>query len=156
MKYFFVFAAVLAFSGCATFQSQKPHSMEVCKESSQEEIAALFERWNFSLESGEPEKVVENYAAGSILLPTVSNKPRFTVAEKQDYFEHFMEKKPSGKIDLSHIELGCNAAIDSGLYTFTFKETGERVQGRYTFTYRWDGTSWRISSHHSSAMPEKP
>jgi hypothetical protein len=52
------------------------------------------------------------------------------------------------------IELGCNTAIDVGLYTFTYAKTGEVIKGRYTFTYRWDGSKWLISSHHSSVMPE--
>jgi hypothetical protein len=52
------------------------------------------------------------------------------------------------------IEIGCTTAIDAGLYTFTF-ETGEQVSGRYSFTYRWDGKDWLITTHHSSAMPEK-
>jgi len=118
------------------------------------EIASLFDRWNQSLLTGEPKKVVANYAERSILLPTVSNKPRLTPAEKEDYFNHFLEKGPSGKIDLRQIEIGCNTAVDAGLYTFTFEETGEVVSGRYTYTYQWDGRNWLITSHHSSAMPE--
>ena len=49
------------------------------------DIAALFDRWNESLKTGEPAKVVDNYAERSILLPTVSNKPRLTREEKEDY-----------------------------------------------------------------------
>ncbi|MEI6633189.1 MAG: SgcJ/EcaC family oxidoreductase [Chlamydiota bacterium] len=127
---------------------------ERCKPASEVEIAALFDRWNQSLQTGDPSKVVANYAERSILLPTVSNKPRLTPAEKEDYFRHFLEKRPSGKIDLRQIEIGCNMAVDSGLYTFTFAKTGEVVNGRYSFTYRWDGSKWLIISHHSSAMPE--
>ena len=56
---------------------------------------------------------------------------------------------------MRQIELGCNSAVDSGLYTFRFAKTGATVQARYTYTYRWDGTQWLITSHHSSAMPEK-
>ncbi len=126
-----------------------------CKATSEQEIAALFDRWNQSLQTGDPHKVVANYADRSILLPTVSNKPRVTVAEREDYFQHFLQDRPSGKIDFRRIEIGCNSAVDAGLYTFTFARTGAVVKARYTYTYRWDGSQWLITSHHSSAMPEK-
>ncbi|NDE88126.1 MAG: hypothetical protein EB048_11155, partial [Gammaproteobacteria bacterium] len=51
------------------------------------------------------------------------------------------------------IQLGCNSAIDAGIYTFTFGD-GRKVQARFTYTYGWDGKQWLITSHHSSAMPE--
>ena len=127
---------------------------EVCHAASEKEIAALFDRWNGSLKTGEPKKVVANYATKSILLPTVSNKPRLTAAEKEDYFVHFLEKKPVGQIDFRTIEIDCNTAIDAGLYTFTFND-GSTVKARYTYTYKWEGKQWLITSHHSSAMPEK-
>jgi len=66
---------------------------EVCRPTSDKEIAALFDRWNASLQTGDPKKVVDNYATKSILLPTVSNKPRLTPGEKEDYFEHFLEPR---------------------------------------------------------------
>ncbi|WP_432261842.1 DUF4440 domain-containing protein [Cupriavidus sp. TMH.W2] len=153
--------ATLAFvlSGCAMNQgtpgsAQASHT-ESCKVTSEQEISALFDRWNQSLQTGDPNKVVANYAERSILLATVSNKPRLTVAEKQDYFQHFLQDRPFGKIDFRSIELGCNSAVDAGLYTFTFARTGAVVKARYTYTYRWDGRQWLITSHHSSAMPEK-
>lgn len=138
-------------------QSSGPQAArsEACRATSEQEIAALFDRWNASLQTGEPAKVVANYATKSILLPTVSNKPRLTSAEKEDYFHHFLENKPSGKIDMRMIEVGCNTAVDAGLYTFTFAKNGAVVSARYTYTYRWSGSEWLITSHHSSAMPEK-
>lgn len=159
MKLLRIAAVAFALAGCAMNQGTPGNTQtsrtESCKATSEQEIAALFDRWNQSLQTGDPRKVVANYAERSILLPTVSNKPRLTVAEKEDYFQHFLQDRPSGKIDFRSIELGCNTAVDSGLYTFTFARTGTVVKARYTYTYRWDGAQWLISSHHSSAMPEK-
>lgn len=127
---------------------------EACKSTSEAEIAGLFDRWNKTLHTGDYSKVVANYAEKSILLPTVSNTPRLTRAEKEDYFKHFLKNKPSGTIDSQTINLGCNRAIDSGLYTFTFASTGDTVKARYTYAYEWNDSEWLIISHHSSAMPE--
>ena len=159
MKLISIFLFAVIVSGCVSIQdsSTAPQAMrsESCRATSTAEIAALFDRWNASLLTLDPHKVVANYAPDSILLPTVSNKPRLTAAEKDDYFEHFLENRPAGKIDMSHIEIGCNSAVDAGLYTFTFAKTGDVVHARYTYTYHWDGSQWLITSHHSSAMPEK-
>ncbi|MEF8715164.1 MAG: DUF4440 domain-containing protein [Accumulibacter sp.] len=158
-KSFGLFFVVAALAGCASNQvaqnSAQGARTENCQAVSKAEIESLFDRWNHSLLTGDPHKVVANYAERSILLPTVSNKPRLTPAEKEDYFHHFLENRPSGKIDLRFVELGCNTALDAGLYTFTFAKTGTSVSGRYSFTYRWNGSEWLITSHHSSAMPEK-
>jgi uncharacterized protein (TIGR02246 family) len=150
---------ILVIAGCTanpmpTAGAPGAHT-ESCKAVTTAEIAALFDRWNASLLTLDPHKVVANYAPDSILLPTVSNRPRLTVAEKTDYFERILPSHPSGRIDMNHIELGCNSAVDTGLYTFTFGTTGDVVHGRYTYTYHWDGSQWLITSHHSSAMPEK-
>jgi len=153
-----LFAVAVALAGCASDQGRPAGASvagaEICRETNEPEIAALFERWNRSLLTGDPQQVAANYAERSILLPTMSNKPRLTPAEKEDYFRHFLEKRPSGRIDMRFIEIGCNTAVDAGLYTFTFAETGEEVSGRYSFTYRWNGSEWLITSHHSSVMPE--
>ena len=124
------------------------------KRSSKKEIASLFDRWNKSLKSGDPDQVVKNYAKNSILLATLANKPRLTVAEKRSYFKFFLANKPSGKINYRKIEVGYDMAVDAGIYTFTFAKTGAVVKARYTFTYRFNRNKWLITSHHSSRMPE--
>lgn len=96
-----------------------------------------------------------SYATESVLLPTLSNAPRLTLAAKEDYFKHYLAKKPAGKIDSRTIRIDCNMAFDVGLYTFTFGD-GSEVMARYTYTYTWDGEQWLITSHHPSAMLEKP
>lgn len=157
-------ALVSTLAGCAGYgpswstagtSSAQSSTAGTCKPTSQAEIANLFEDWNRALQTGDPHKVAMRYAEKSILLPTVSNKPRLTMAEKEDYFHHFLENAPSGKIDQRVIDIDCNTASDAGLYTFTFGKTGAVVKARYSYTYRWDGKSWLITSHHSSAMPEK-
>lgn len=149
------FIAIM-FAGCASVQPESASGRtEICKATNEQEIASLFDRWNRSLQTGDPQKVAANYAERSVLLPTVSDTPRLTTAGKEDYFHHFLENRPFGRIDSRTIEIGCTTAVDTGLYTFTFAKTGEVVKARYTFTYKWDGKQWLITSHHSSAMPEK-
>jgi uncharacterized protein (TIGR02246 family) len=149
-------AAGAVLAGCAsTPPASTSARSEVCQPTSEQEIAALFDRWNRSLQTGDAHKVVANYADKSVLLATVSNVPRLSAAQKEDYFEHFLENKPSGHVDSRTLDIGCNTAVDAGLYTFTFARTGAVVKARYTYTYKWDGSRWLITSHHSSAMPEK-
>ena len=129
-----------------------------CAPVSKEQIAALFDRWNASIQTKNPDEVVENYAADAVLLPTMSNKTRTTPAEIRDYFVHFLEKSPKGVINSRTIRLGCNEAFDVGTYTFTV--TGpdgktSQVPARYSFVYEFKDGKWRIAHHHSSAMPEK-
>ncbi len=130
-----------------------PQHTEVCVAASEQDIATLFDRWNESLKTGDPHKVVAHYAPKSVLLATLSSKPRFTVEEKVDYFRDFQLNQPEGRIESRTIELDCNTAIDEGLYSFTLQKTGVTVKARYTFTYKWDGTQWLITSHHSSRLP---
>jgi uncharacterized protein (TIGR02246 family) len=127
---------------------------QTCHAATEKDVAALFDRWNASLQTGDPKKVAANYAKRSILLPTVSNKPRLTHAEIEDYFVEFLKKKPTGTIDQRFIEVDCNTALDAGIYTFRFYD-GSAVKARYSYTYKWNGKQWLITSHHSSAMPEK-
>jgi uncharacterized protein (TIGR02246 family) len=152
--------ACILLAGCAAPAAHPPDGQAgmACKDSNEQEIASLFDRWNASLQTGDPRTVVANYADKSILLPTVSNQPRLSAAEKEDYFVHFLQNKPSGKIDLRFVDIGCNTAVDAGLYTFVYGTTGQVVHARYTYTYRWypelEGGKWLITSHHSSALPE--
>ncbi|MGB0414261.1 MAG: SgcJ/EcaC family oxidoreductase [Coraliomargarita sp.] len=117
------------------------------------EITSLFDKWNAALQTGEPKNVAALYETNAILLPTVSNKVRHNHAEIEDYFVAFLAKGPVGKIDESNVRTFGDVAINSGVYTFTFKD-GASVQARFTYVYRWNGQDWKIVEHHSSAMPE--
>jgi uncharacterized protein (TIGR02246 family) len=147
MKKYLLAASVIALMAT-------PALAEECAPVTKPQVEQLFDRWNASLATLDPEKVVENYAPDAVLLPTLSNKPRLTQEERKKYFVDFLKKHPQGKIDSRTIKLGCNEALDTGIYTFTLKD-GAKVPARYTFTYEFKDGKWLISSHHSSAMPEK-
>ena len=117
------------------------------------EITVLFDEWNSALQTGDPKKVAVLYETNGILLPTVSNKVRHNHEEIEDYFVHFLANGPVGKIDEENVRTFGQLAINSGVYTFTFKD-GSAVQARFTFVYWWNGERWMIVEHHSSRMPE--
>ena len=144
-------ATVAAIGLSAPAFAQAPATQ--CKATDQQQVAALFDRWNDSLRTLDPDKVVANYAADGILLPTVSNQPRTNPAEIREYFVKFLKNAPQGRIDSRTIKIGCNLAQDVGTYTFRFKD-GTTVQARYTYVYEWQNGKWLIAHHHSSAMPE--
>lgn len=134
------------------------HNAANCVKVTEAEIAALFDRWNAALATLIPENVASLYAHDAVLLATLSNEVRPTHEKIQDYFVHFLEKKPQGQIDSRIINIGCNTASDTGLYTFTLhKKNGKmkKVPARYSFVYEYDDDQWLIEHHHSSLMPEK-
>ena len=149
MKKITGFAALLMVMSGSAMAASAP----ACVTAEKTQIEGLFDKWNNSRQTGDAHKVASNYLSDAVLLPTVSNQVRLTEAERVDYFEHFLTKKPVGKIDSRTIRTGCNKAVDAGTYTFAFAD-GSTVSARYTFTYAWNGSEWKISTHHSSAMPE--
>ena len=116
-------------------------------------IQALFDAWNQALQTGDPKKVTLLYENDGILLPTISNQVRHNHDEIEDYFTHFLAKGPRGEINESNIRIFGDIAINSGVYTFTFKDSTS-VSARFTFVYRWSQERWMIVEHHSSSMPD--
>ncbi|MBE1161856.1 SgcJ/EcaC family oxidoreductase [Dyella acidiphila] len=124
----------------------------------QAEIAALFDRWNATLATGDADQVTALYAPDAVLEPTVSNQVRTTPAEIRDYFVKFLKMKPQAVINYREIRLlSDDAALDTGVYTFALISKdgkAQTVHARYTYVYRKIGADWKIVNHHSSVMPE--
>jgi uncharacterized protein (TIGR02246 family) len=118
-----------------------------------DKIRSLFDEWNEALKTGDAKKVTNLYDTDAILLPTVSNKVRHNHKEIEDYFIHFLSNNPVGKIVEANIRIFDSLAINSGVYTFTFKNETS-VSARFTFVYKRNGENWKIIEHHSSQMPE--
>lgn len=144
----------LAVTAPAFAQTAQPtQAAPICAPITEQQVKGLFDRWNASLRTLDPDKVTANYAQDGVLLPTVSNKARTTPAEIRDYFVKFLQGEPVGTIDQRTIRIGCNVAQDLGTYTFKFKD-GKSVHARYTYVYEQVNGQWLIAHHHSSGMPE--
>ena len=100
---------------------------------SEKEIIALFDMWNRALRSGDPRKVVALYETDAILLPTLSNKVRHNHEEIEEYFVHLLTKGPDGKIDEANVRTYGEIAINSGIYSFTFKD-GDALKARFSMS----------------------
>ncbi len=125
----------------------------------EKEILAAFEKWNQALQSGDPKEVAKLYLDNGegILLPTVSPKVRHNREEIANYFEHFLQAHPVGRITEHNIRIYDNIAINSGLYTFEMDQkdgTRADVEARFTFVYKKVDGKWMIAEHHSSLLPQ--
>jgi uncharacterized protein (TIGR02246 family) len=120
-----------------------------------DQIKNLFYLWNDALATGDSTTVANRYAKNAVLLPTVSDTPRTDFASIKNYFDNFLKLKPQGVILESHVLSGDNWAKDVGIYEFTLGADGSKVKARYSFVYVYEDGQWKISHHHSSAMPEK-
>lgn len=73
------------------------------------------------------------------------------------YFTRLTEKKDFHvKFNEEDIRVYGPTAVNSGLYTFTYKQAEKtfEVPARFTFVYVLTPDGWRIVEHHSSVLPE--
>jgi uncharacterized protein (TIGR02246 family) len=120
-------------------------------------VASWFDGWNLALASLDAERVARRYWDDAVLLATVSNRPRLDHESIREYFVHFLEKHPRGRIDTRSVRVSCDTAVDAGTYTFSLmddKGAVKEVAARFTYVYTFREGEWRIAHHHSSAMPE--
>lgn len=130
--------------------------MKSCPAVTDAAVESQFERFNSALASNNPDTVAALFAPDATLLATVSNAERTSPAKIRSYFVDFLKGKPVGRIETSTVVIDCNTAKRSGNWVFNMANAnGERVDidARYSFTYRWDGSDWKIQHLHSSVRP---
>lgn len=118
------------------------------------QVRNLFYLWNDALDTLDSDLVARRYSNNAVLLPTVSDTPRTDYASIKNYFDNFLKLKPQGEILESHVLVGDNWCKDVGIYEFKMGTDGSKVKARYSFVYVFEDGEWKISHHHSSAMPE--
>ncbi|MDD4271643.1 MAG: SgcJ/EcaC family oxidoreductase [Patescibacteria group bacterium] len=117
-----------------------------------------FSIWNQALKTGDQKKVAELYAEGATFLPTVSGEFKKGRSGAEEYFKHFLEKKPTGEIVDDEVQtLGPDIYLHSGMYNFELGTDDKKdiVKARFSYVVRLkeDG-SFEILHHHSSIKPE--
>lgn len=151
-------AAMLSIAVAFPIQAKPLKSMQ-CAAVTKTKVDALFTDFNNSWATKDPAKVTALFTKDAVLLPTVSNKPRTTSAEINDYFVKFLKGNPVATIDTSTYKMGCNQVARLGTWTVTLTDAGtgakSDVKARYSFIYRIEGGKWKIDHLHSSMMPEK-
>ena len=119
-------------------------------------IAVATQTWAKALSSNDPKKISDLYAPGALLYATFQNQLD-TPAAIQGYFTKLM-KHPNlaVKFTKQNIRMFSEAAINSGLYTFSYTDHGKlvTVPARYTFVFAHEPNGWKIVEHHSSTLPE--
>lgn len=116
-----------------------------------------FKLWAELLKTKDPKKFAGLYSEDATFLPTVSPDFKKGLAEAEEYFEHFLQKNPEGKIIEEEIQpLTENMYLHSGMYDFEIDKNSERIVVNARFSFVWKKESdgqWRIIHHHSSVRP---
>lgn len=122
-----------------------------------ESVQQATHRWGNALSSGNPHHIASLYDKNAFLYATFTNNlhgPDQITA----YFTNLMKKKDlQVKFTEEHIRVFKDAAVNSGLYVFSFDDNGKivKVPARYTFVFDKEPQGWVIVDHHSSVLPEQ-
>ena len=113
------------------------------------------ENWIKTLKTQDPKQMVSLYKKEAVLLPTLDSTVRNTNEKIEEYFQSFLAKGPSCKIqEIQDIQLSDTAVSVVGHYGFTFKDNS-KANARFTYIFTKDNISnrWLIAHHHSSLQP---
>ncbi len=119
-------------------------------------IGRVTAQWATKLNSHDPIKVAALYDEPFVLYATFKSKID-TVEGLVQYFTDLM-KKEDLKVTFNEqtIRVYGSTAVNSGIYTFSYKENGKlkEINARFTFVYTLTPAGWKIVDHHSSVLPE--
>jgi uncharacterized protein (TIGR02246 family) len=112
----------------------------------------LLQKWINAIKTGDPKEVTNLYYDDGILLGTFSNKERIGHELILEYFENLLKSPVEVEIVSEHTSVSESVAVNSGLYNFV--TDGKTINARFSFVYQKNNDEWKITSHHSSVIPE--
>ena len=114
--------------------------------------SGLLQKWINAIKTGDPKEVTNLYYDDGILLGTFSNKERIGHELILEYFENLLKSPVEVEIVSEHASISESVAVNSGLYNFV--TDGKTINARFSFVYQKNNDEWKITSHHSSVIPE--
>ena len=112
----------------------------------------LLQEWTSAVKSGDAKQVTSLYRDDGILLGTFSNKERVGHELILEYFENLLKSPVEVQIVSENPHVFESSAVNTGHYNFV--TGGKTINARFSFVYHKSDTGWRITSHHSSVIPE--
>ena len=112
----------------------------------------LLQEWTSAVKSGVPKQVVSLYRDDGILLGTFSSKERVGHELILEYFENLLKSPVEVQIVSENPHVFESAAVNTGHYNFV--TGGKTINARFSFVYHKSDVGWKITSHHSSVIPE--
>ena len=98
-------------------RTHQRHRLEFAKATACRQIyAALFDRWNTALQSGDPRRSSPCMTGSILATDRFEPKPRLTPAEKKTISRASWPTSPLGKIDMHHIQIDRNKAADRAVH----------------------------------------
>lgn len=147
------FLSLLNFCFFYTNSQAKPISVT----ERQIDIKHTAHQWANALASREPSQMIELYDNHFYLYATFENEIS-TQSALLAYFKKLMAKPDLHvQFERENIRIYDNIAINSGLYTFFYRDSSGKmvkVPARYTFVYKNSLSGWLIIDHHSSVLPK--
>ena len=125
----------------------------------EQEIINLSVEWAQAIRSGYVESVMRLYDDKAVLWGTLSQEMRADRESIRRYFTKFEDHEGLNvEFTRSLIRIFGDIAINSGNYTFSWREQGRQISvpARFSFIYHYEYGSWLIIDHHSSILPDSP
>lgn len=127
-------------------------------ENKKEIARECFKKWNEALLSKDPKQVADLYSDSATFLPTLNGTFKHGGNEAKEYFEHFLQKNPTGEIVEDSVQkLSDDSFLHSGHYNFELGPETDRKVAQARFSFAWQKNNngdWKIIHHHSSVKPE--
>ena len=143
--------AIVAGSIVAFAPTAAPGRSEACNAAIKQPIAALFDRWYGSLETGGRRRSPPETTRSRSCCRRCRTRRAPTRAPRRRL--QALRREPSGRqIDSRTAQIDCNTAVGAGPCTFTLGN-GTQAEATHTYTYKRDGKTWLIGSH---ARPRSP
>ena len=114
----------------------------------------LLQEWTSAVKGGDPKQVTSLYRDDGILLGTFSSKERVGHELIHEYFENLLKSKHGVEVQIvsENPHVFESSAVNTGHYNFV--TDGKTINARFSFVYQKNNDEWKITSHHSSVIPE--